>query len=90
MHTEIAEPIAAGMDDAERLSGIGRTELYELIKQGKIEARKHGRRTLIVVASLRNYLNSLPPYDPRVAAAKLRRAVEGRQAMRRARRDGRI
>ncbi len=40
--------------------GIGRTKLYELIKGGRIDARKLGRRTLIGAASLSELFQSLP------------------------------
>lgn len=43
-------------------SGSSRTAIYEAMKLGKIEARKCGRRTLISVASLDEYLASLPTY----------------------------
>jgi len=37
---------------AEALS-IGRTSVYELINQGKLETRKLGRRRLVSVASIK-------------------------------------
>ena len=47
------EPIAYSIADAVRASSICRTSLYRLIKEGKLEARKVGKRTLIPAASLR-------------------------------------
>jgi excisionase family DNA binding protein len=47
------EPIAYSVADACRVSSIGRTRLYQLIGEGRLEARKVGRRTLIPAASLR-------------------------------------
>ena len=41
-------------------SGIGRTRIYELIREGKISAIKEGRRTLILADSLRHHIESLP------------------------------
>jgi excisionase family DNA binding protein len=41
-------------------SGIGRTKLYELISLRKIDAFKLGTRTLVVTASVEQFLNSLP------------------------------
>ena len=61
---ELAEPIATGIPEAERLLGMKRTELYGLIGEGKIEARKQGQRTLILVDSLRGYLNCDPRHLP--------------------------
>ncbi len=43
------------------ISGFGRTKLYELIRDGHLDARKLGKRTLISAASLRAFLASLPP-----------------------------
>lgn len=45
-------PIAYSVRDACRVSSIGRTRLYALIKAGKLDARKIGKRTLIPAASL--------------------------------------
>lgn len=53
-------PIAVTVPDAIRLSGIGRSKLYEVFKSGAIKPRKHGKRTLIIVSELELYLNSLP------------------------------
>lgn len=54
MSHEIAAPtpLAYSVQDACRVSSIGRTRLYSLIKDGKLEARKIGKRTLIPAASL--------------------------------------
>lgn len=52
----IAYPIA----DACRAVGIGRTNLYRLINEGKLEARKIGGRTLIPAESLRRLINDAP------------------------------
>lgn len=46
-------PIAYSMSDACRVLSIGRTSLYRLVKEGRIETRKIGGRTLIPAASLR-------------------------------------
>lgn len=62
--------IAHTIADAVKVSGIGRTTLYELIGAGKIEARKAGNRTLIPADSLRAYIASLPPADIRTGQRK--------------------
>jgi excisionase family DNA binding protein len=69
----MTEVLAHTIADAVKISGIGRTSLYELIGAGKIEARKAGNRTLIPAESLRTYIAGLPPADircgqPRTAA----------------------
>lgn len=47
------EPLAYSVADAIRVSSIKKTRLYALIAEGKLEARKIGKRTLIPAASLR-------------------------------------
>jgi excisionase family DNA binding protein len=52
--------IALTINEACRVSGLGRTKLYDLIKDGRIKARKLDKRTLIVRSDLEAYLNGLP------------------------------
>ena len=47
------EPLAYSIREACRISSLGRTRLYQLIGEGRLEARKIGTRTLIPAASLR-------------------------------------
>lgn len=51
------------MPEAVHYSGLSRTAIYEALKQGKLSARKAGRRTLIPFADLEAYLASLPTYQ---------------------------
>ena len=44
--------------------GIGRTKLYELIRDGEIVAMKLGRRTLICTATVRAFIECLPRLGP--------------------------
>lgn len=53
MSTTTPDPLAYSIHDACRVSSIGKTRLYQLINEGKLEARKIGKRTLIPAASLR-------------------------------------
>jgi excisionase family DNA binding protein len=46
------EPITVRIPEAIRLTGIGRSKLYELIASGDIEVVKIGRCTLVPMASL--------------------------------------
>ena len=41
-------------------TGLGRDAIYREIREGRLPARKFGRRTLIVAADLKNFLESLP------------------------------
>lgn len=56
----MTDRIAVTINDAVRISGIKRSTLYLLFKDGAIKPRKNGKRTLVLVADLEAYLNSLP------------------------------
>ncbi len=51
----------ATIPDASDYSGLSRSELYRLLSVGQIRAVKSGKRTLILMDSLRAHLESLPP-----------------------------
>ncbi len=59
-------PAAFTIEGAMDFSGLTRSRLYELMSAGDLEARKAGRRTLIVGDSLRSYLQNLPRADIRL------------------------
>jgi excisionase family DNA binding protein len=46
--------------DTVKWSGIGRTKLYELLGDKKIQAVKLGTRTLVLTQSVEQFLASLP------------------------------
>lgn len=54
------KPLSITVDDATTYCGIGRTKLYELIREGHLTARKMGKRTLLLTAELDAYVMSLP------------------------------
>lgn len=58
---ETTQPIAVTFPGATARTGIARTRLYELVGAGVLDARKAGRRTLIMTESLDRYVASLPP-----------------------------
>ena len=45
-------------------TGIGRTTLYALIRDGKLKTKKLGARTLIARSELERMLSELPPGAP--------------------------
>lgn len=49
-------PLTVRIREACRLTGIGRSKLYELIAAGEIEAIKVGAITLVPVSSLTSFL----------------------------------
>lgn len=46
------KPVTVTVENALRLSGLGRTKLYEMMNQGRLKTVKIGRRRLVVFASL--------------------------------------
>lgn len=51
------EPIAYSIADAVRVSSIGRTRIYQLIAEKRLEVRKVGKRSLIPADSLRRLID---------------------------------
>lgn len=51
------EPLTVRIPDAVRLTGIGRSKLYELIQSGDIAIVKIGASTLIPIESLRELID---------------------------------
>jgi hypothetical protein len=71
-HNELADgiqPLTVTIPDAVRISGLSRSEIYRRLGTGNIEARKNGSRTLIVWASLKAYIDCLPPAEFRAQKA---------------------
>lgn len=54
------DKIAVTIPEAVKISGLGRSTIYNLFNDGKLTARKQGTRTLILVSELREHLESLP------------------------------
>jgi excisionase family DNA binding protein len=46
--------LVISVNEAARVLGVGRTSLYDMIRDGRIETLKLGRRTLIKTASIRS------------------------------------
>ena len=59
-HVSGAFPFAVSMEDAPRLFGISKAHIYRKSKEGKIELKKVGRKTLVMTDSVINYLQGLP------------------------------
>ncbi len=55
-------PFALSLEGAVKFTGnaVSRTRLFELINKGEIDARKVGRRTVIMADSLRDFLERQP------------------------------
>jgi excisionase family DNA binding protein len=63
--------LAYSLPEACEIANIGRTKGYEDIANGKLKARKNGRRTQILADDLRAYVESLPVIEPRADYKKL-------------------
>ena len=46
------EPIAISVNGAAKALGVGRSSIYGLLKSGRLDAIKIGRRTLLTTASI--------------------------------------
>lgn len=55
------EPIATSINDAAKALSLGRTSIYALIKEGRLETVKVGRRTLVKTASVRALIGESTP-----------------------------
>ena len=56
MITTLIEPLAYSIADACRVSSIGKTRLYELIAEGRLESTAIGKRRLVRAESLRRLI----------------------------------
>ena len=54
------QPEGLSVPDACRLSGLGRTKIYQAIAEGRLKARKYGKRTIILRNDLQEFLTALP------------------------------
>jgi excisionase family DNA binding protein len=53
------EPLAVDIPGACRLTGLGRSKIYQLISAGDLKALKVGARTIITVDAIRDCLHLL-------------------------------
>ncbi|AXK41045.1 helix-turn-helix domain-containing protein [Erythrobacter aureus] len=50
------EPMLTSVESAREALGLGRTTLYSLINEGRLETVKLGRRTLVKVSSMKDLI----------------------------------
>jgi hypothetical protein len=56
------QPVAYSVEAAVKATGgaLSRTRIFALIAAGELDARRAGRRTIVMAASLHKFLESLP------------------------------
>jgi excisionase family DNA binding protein len=67
---EISIPLRVSIGEAAQATGLSQWSIKQLLRQGKLRAKKHGRRTLIDYVSLKSYVDNLP--DARFARPRMR------------------
>jgi hypothetical protein len=72
-------PILVPIPRAAEMIGRGITFIYEMIGEGKIEAVKSDKRTLVKVQSLHDYVAGLPPAKIKPDMRKRRRRTSSAQ-----------
>jgi excisionase family DNA binding protein len=63
-----SDKLAYHIEEASEAGAGSRSEIYEALRDGRLKARKRGRRTIILRDDLAAYLASLPDYQPQRAA----------------------
>ena len=51
------EPVALSINDAAKALGVGRTSIYALLSEGRLDSFKLGRRTLVKADSIRRLVD---------------------------------
>lgn len=57
------------IEETTKITGLGRTKLYEELKSGRLKGVKAGRRTLILHTSIQQWLENLEDYPPKKVEA---------------------
>ena len=60
MSEDASPKLAHSIESVRRTTDLGRTFIYNAIRSGELEARKAGRRTIILDTDLRDWLARLP------------------------------
>ena len=66
-NSAMVERLAVKPLEAAMMLGESRSTIYRLIHAGKLDAVKRGASTLVLIASIRRYLESLPRFESSAA-----------------------
>jgi hypothetical protein len=58
----MVDPLAVTVAEACNVASSSRSEIYAAILRGELRARKRGRKTLILMADLRAWVEALPEF----------------------------
>ncbi len=58
MSDSAIKPITVTVENALKVSGLGRTKLYQLINEGQIKTKTIGRRRLVLYSSLEELMQA--------------------------------
>ncbi|MEQ1771464.1 MAG: helix-turn-helix domain-containing protein [Devosia sp.] len=53
-------PLSVTIEQAVEVTGIGRSKMFEAVREGKLLARKSGSRTIVLYSDLIKFIESLP------------------------------
>ena len=56
--------VALSVKECGEVGPVGHQGIYNAINSGKLRAKKYGKRTIILVDDYRDFLSSLPDYEP--------------------------
>ena len=52
--------LSLSIEEVKKATGFGRTKIYEAINEGRLPAKKYGKRTIILKSDLENSNGYLP------------------------------
>jgi excisionase family DNA binding protein len=59
--------LSLSIEEVVEFTGIGKTKIYEAINSGQLQAKKFGKKTIILMPDLESFLNSLSNYPLRIS-----------------------
>ena len=55
--------LSLSIEEVKKATGFGRTKIYEAINEGRLPAKKYGKRAIILKCDLENFLSNLESYS---------------------------